>query len=73
MLPLSLVGHPPPPVQFPVGLRSVPCPATHFLCVGLVSDLSQGFACPFGRALRPGYIYTFVCSVEAMTFVLLAP
>ena len=64
--PLSLAGNVPPPVWFPVGLWSLLCPATHFLCVGLVSDLPLGFACPFGRALRPGYFYPFVCAVEAM-------
>jgi len=65
--PLSLAGHAPPPVQFPVGLRSLLSPATHFLCLGLLSDLPLGFACPFGRALCPGYIYPFLYAVEAMT------
>jgi len=67
LLPLSLAGHAPPLVRFPVGLRSLLCPATHFLCVGLVSDLPLGFAYPFGWALRSGYFYPFVCAVEAMT------
>jgi len=65
--PLSLAGHALPAVRFPVGLRSLLCPATHFQCIGLVSDLPLGFACPFGRALRPGYYYPFVCAVEGMT------
>jgi len=65
--PLSLAGHAPSPVWFPVGLRSLLCPATHFLCVGLDLDLPLGFACPFGQALRLGYFYPFVRAVEAMT------
>ena len=65
--PLSLEGHAPPPVRFPVGLRSLVCPATHFLCVGLDSDLPLGCVCPFGRTLRPGCYHPFVCAVETMT------
>jgi len=67
LLPLSLVGHTPSPVQFPVGLRSLLFPATHHQGAGLDSDLPLGFACPFGQALCPGYFYPLVCAVEAMT------
>jgi len=65
--PRSLAGHVPPPVRFPVGLQFLPCPATHSLCVHLDSDLPLGFAWPFGRALCPGYFYSFVSTVESMT------
>jgi len=65
--PLSLAGHASLPVRFPVGLRSLLSVATHFLRVGLDSELPLGFACRFGRALCPGYFYPFVCAVEAMT------
>ena len=58
--PVALAGYGPPPVRFPVGLRSFLCPVTHFLCLGLDLDLPLGFACP-------GYIYPFMGAVEPMT------
>ena len=70
--PLYLAKYAPPPVLFPVGLRSLLCPATHFLCVGLDSDLPLGFACLFGQALCPGYFAP--CTYHRVSdFVLLAP
>jgi len=54
--PLSITGHALPPVRFLVGLWSLRCPAIHFLCVGLDSDLPLGFACPFSQAAYPGYL-----------------
>jgi len=48
--PLSLAGHGLHPDLFPVGLLGFLFPATDLLCVGLDSDLTQGFTCPCGRA-----------------------
>jgi len=70
--PLSLAGHALPPVWFPVGLRSFLCPAIHFLCVDLNSDLPLGFACPFGQAICPRYFTYCVCR-RVHDFVQLAP
>jgi len=65
--PLSLAGHAPPPVLFPVGLQSLPCPATHFLCVGLDSDLRLRFRLPLRPGFSPWVLSPLVCAVEAMT------
>jgi len=65
--PLSLTGHAPPPVRFPVGLRYLLCPATHFLCVGLVSDLPLAFRLPLWPGSTPRVHLPLVCAVEAMT------
>jgi len=65
--PLSLAGNAPPPVWFPVGLPSLPCPATHYLCVGLDSDLPLGFRLPLRPGFTPRVLSPLVCAVEAMT------
>ena len=71
--PLSLAGHEPPPVHFPVGLRSLLCPPTHFLYVRLDSELPLGFARPFGRALWPRVSLPLCVFYSGHDFVLLAP